>query len=208
MHQWAILYTGASGKKKHANAVLLRQLRANLQFIPGGLSLGLETMPRSREYPELPMIGIGGVVIRDGRALLIRRGSEPLKGEWSIPGGMLEVGETLIEGVARELLEETGLNVKVVELIEVFERIFPADELRADTKAALLSSLGRPLYHFVIIDYLCESTVGVPHAGGDVTDVAFAAEEELARFGLTPTATRVMKKAFAMARARHTQAKD
>ena len=80
-------------------------------------------MASSREYPERPLVGVGGVVIEAGRALLIRRASEPLRGEWSIPGGMLELGETLQAGVARELLEETGLHVRVLELIEVFERI-------------------------------------------------------------------------------------
>ena len=78
----------------------------------------------SREYPDRPLVGVGGVVIEDGRALLIRRGTEPLLGEWSIPGGSLELGETLEQGVARELLEETGLEVKVLELIEVFDRIY------------------------------------------------------------------------------------
>src|SRR5258707_14379209 len=81
-------------------------------------------MASSREYPERPIVGVGGVIIDDGRALLIRRGSEPLLGEWSIPGGALELGETLEEGVARELLEETGLEVRVLELIEVFDRIY------------------------------------------------------------------------------------
>jgi len=79
----------------------------------------------SREYPERPIVGVGGVIIDNGRALLIRRGSEPLRGEWSIPGGTLELGESLQEGVARELREETGLDVRVLELIEVFDRIFP-----------------------------------------------------------------------------------
>ena len=96
-------------------------------------------MASSREYPERPLVGVGGVVIDNGRALLIRRASEPLRGEWSIPGGMLELGETLEEGVARELLEETGLQVRVLELIEVFDRIVYApngetaggDELRS-----------------------------------------------------------------------------
>src|SRR5258708_40220054 len=81
-------------------------------------------MASPREYPQRPMVGVGGVVIVEGRAMLIRRGSEPLLGEWSIPGGMLELGETLEEGVARELLEETGLTVRVIELIEVFDRIY------------------------------------------------------------------------------------
>src|ERR1700686_316916 len=79
-------------------------------------------MAASREYPERPLVGVGGVVIDNGRALLIRRASEPLRGEWSIPGGMLELGETLEQGVARELLEETGLQVRVLELIELCTR--------------------------------------------------------------------------------------
>src|SRR5712671_8188300 len=81
-------------------------------------------MASSREYPERPMVGVGGVIIDQGRTLLIRRGSEPLLGEWSIPGGPLEIGETLEEGVARELLEETGIEVRILELIEVFDRVF------------------------------------------------------------------------------------
>jgi 8-oxo-dGTP diphosphatase len=141
----------------------------------------------SREYPRRPVVGVGGVVIEDGHAVLIRRGSPPLQGEWSIPGGTLEVGETIAEGVRRELREETGLDVRVLELIEVFERIFP----NAD---------GRAQYHFVILDYLCEAISGTPQAGGDVTDVARVREEDLAKYSLTPAATRVLKKAFAMSR--------
>ena len=145
-------------------------------------------MSERREYPERPVVGVGGVVIHDGRALLVRRGSEPLKGQWSIPGGTLELGETIAEGVVRELKEETGLDVRVVELIEVFERIFPGSE--------------RPQYHFVILDYLCEPLAGEPRPGSDVTDVAYAREDELDRYHLTPTATRVIQTAFARARAR------
>ncbi len=140
-------------------------------------------------------MGVGGVVIENGRVLLIRRGSEPLKGQWSIPGGTLELGETLEHGVVRELREETGLNVRVGELIEVFERIFPA----AENKAVQADS--RPQYHFVILDYLCERTGGELRAGSDVTDVIFAREDDFDRYALTPTATRIVRKAFAMTRA-------
>jgi 8-oxo-dGTP diphosphatase len=163
------------------------------------------------------MIGVGGVVIRDGRALLIRRGSEPLCGEWSIPGGMLEVGETLIEGVARELWEETGLQVRVLELLEVLERIVRPSEAGperppsppATLHAALADAAPapddsptarRPLYHFVILDYLCEAPEGQPRAGGDVTEVAFAAEDELEGYRLSAAAARVIQKAFSLAR--------
>jgi 8-oxo-dGTP diphosphatase len=132
---------------------------------------------------------VGGVVIANGRTLLIRRGHPPLEGEWSIPGGTLEVGETLLDAVRRELAEETGIEVRVGELVEAFERIFPDGE-------------GQPKYHFVILDYLCEAISGTARAGSDVTDVVWAAESELPRYSLTPTATRVIKKAFQMVQQR------
>jgi 8-oxo-dGTP diphosphatase len=150
----------------------------------------------AREYPQKPVVGIGGVVIEDGLALLIRRGSEPLRGQWSIPGGTLELGESLQAGVARELLEETALEVRVLDLIEVFDRIFPAEP--GDEG----SSQRGPRFHYVIVDYLCERISGEARAGSDVTDVAFAREDELENYQLTPTATRVLRKAFAMVRER------
>jgi 8-oxo-dGTP diphosphatase len=153
-------------------------------------------MAPSREYPERPMVGVGGVIIDEGRALLIRRGSEPLRGEWSIPGGTLELGETLEEGVARELLEETGLEVRVLELIEVFDRIY------VESTAGEHEPKKGPRFHYVIVDYLCERLSGQPRAGSDVTDVAFAREDELHVYKLTETATRILRKAFAMDRLR------
>jgi len=144
------------------------------------------------------MVGVGGVVIDHGRTLLIRRGGHPLKGEWSIPGGLLEVGETLEQGVARELAEETGLDVRVIELIEVFERIFPAPP-RADGTPG---DAARPQYHFVILDYLCEIRGGTLSAGSDALEFAWASEEELPKFDLTAAVRRVLKKAFARARER------
>ena len=153
-------------------------------------------MASSKEYPDRPVVGIGGVIIDDGRAVLIRRGSEPLLGEWSIPGGTLELGESLEEGVARELLEETGIEVRVVELIEVFDRIYPGNG------TAGAEEKKNPRFHYVIADYLCENLGGEPRPGSDVTDLAFAREEELAKYHLTETATRILKKAFAMRRTR------
>ncbi len=156
-------------------------------------------MDGRREFPDRPVVGVGGVVILDGRALLIRRGSEPLKGQWSIPGGILELGETLIEAVCRELREETSLDVRVLDLIEVFERIFSGADANPPVPLAVPP---RPQYHFVIVDYLCEAVAGSPRAGSDVTDVAFVCEEDLPAYSLTPAATRVVHKAFAMARDR------
>lgn len=136
-----------------------------------------------------PVVAVGGIVIVDGRALLIRRGQPPREGEWSIPGGHLELGETLTEALEREMLEETGLHVRVGPLIEALERIFRAPD-------------GAVEYHYVILDYLCEQVAGTPRPGGDVSVLAWAAEDELLRFHLTEAATRVLKKAFAMARQR------
>jgi ADP-ribose pyrophosphatase YjhB (NUDIX family) len=142
------------------------------------------------------VVGIGGVVIEEGRALLIRRGSEPLRGQWSIPGGTLELGESLRAGVARELQEETGLEVRVLDLIEVFDRIFPPETGGGD------GPVRRPKFHYVIVDYLCERISGEARAASDVTDVAFAREDELEKYQLTETATRVLRKAFSMDRER------
>jgi 8-oxo-dGTP diphosphatase len=148
----------------------------------------------AREYPDRPVVGIGGVVIENDRVLLIRRGTEPLLGQWSIPGGTLELSESLQEGVARELLEETGLEVRVLDLIDAFDRIYvEASEGGGGTPKG-------PRFHYVIVDYLCERISGEAVAGSDVTDVAFAAENELEPFQLTPTATRIIKQAFAMYR--------
>jgi ADP-ribose pyrophosphatase YjhB (NUDIX family) len=111
---------------------------------------------------------------------------------------MLELGETLEKGVARELLEETGLQVRVLELIEVFERIVYAP----NGEGAGGEGLERPRFHYVIVDYLCERISGEHAAASDVTDTVFAHEGDLERFSLTETALRILHKAFAMDRAR------
>ena len=144
-----------------------------------------KTLKANGEYPERPVVGVGGVVIRDGRALLIRRGHEPYRGAWSIPGGKLELGETIPQAVRRELKEETGLDVEVGELIEALERI----ERDAD---------GRVRFHFLILDYRCHARAAQPTAGGDAMDVAFVAEDELENYNLSEDVQRVVGKAFAM----------
>ncbi|MFQ5817473.1 MAG: NUDIX hydrolase [Terriglobia bacterium] len=147
----------------------------------------------AREYPERPIVGVGGVVVRAGAVLLVERASEPLKGQWSLPGGAVELGETLVEAVQRELREETGLEVKVLDIVEVFERISPPVEAAAR---------GRPRYHYVLIDYLCEPVSGTARAGSDVSAVAWARPEELARYQLTAKATAVIQKALQLYAAR------
>ncbi len=138
-------------------------------------------MPGSREYPDRPYVGVGGVVIEEGRVLLIRRANEPRQGEWSIPGGLVETGETLEYAVARELQEETGLVVRPLGVIEVFERI-------------VLDGKGRTRYHFVLIDYLCECVEGKARAGSDVLDVAWVEEARLAEYGISEKATEIIRK--------------
>jgi mutator protein MutT len=144
-------------------------------------------MSSRREYPQQPVVGVGGVVIREGAVLLVRRAVEPLKGQWSLPGGAVELGETLEEAVRRELREETGLEVRVGELVEAFERI----HRDAD---------GRPRYHYVLLDYLCEpAAAGEARAGSDVSAVAWARPEELPSYQVSPKATQVITRAFALA---------
>ncbi len=140
-------------------------------------------MPGSREYPDRPYVGVGGVVIENGRVLLIRRANEPRQGEWSIPGGMVETGETLEYAVVRELQEETGLVVRPLGVVEVFERI-------------MLDGKGRARFHFVLIDYLCERLEGKARAGSDVLDVAWVTEAQLADYEISEKAAEIIRKAF------------
>ncbi|MGH9602057.1 MAG: NUDIX hydrolase, partial [Terriglobales bacterium] len=100
-----------------------------------------------RSYPSRPLVGVGAVICKDRRVVVVLRKSSPLAGQWSIPGGLVEVGERLHEAVAREAREETGLTVKVGERVEVFERILP-------------DARGRIQYHFVLLDYLCRPVKG------------------------------------------------
>jgi 8-oxo-dGTP diphosphatase len=142
----------------------------------------------AREYPPGPVVGVGGVVTRDGRALIIRRGHEPRKGEWSLPGGLVELGERLIDAVRREIEEETGLDVEVGPMVETFDRVHRDPE-------------GRVRFHFVIVDYLCVARSGTAVAGSDAEAVAWVTSEELDAYGVNPHAAAVIRKGLAMAAA-------
>lgn len=135
-----------------------------------------------REYPKQPIVGVGGVVIHGDRVLLVRRGHEPLKGEWSIPGGMLELGESLKDGVTREVWEETGLKVRPLEVMLAFDRIQKNGE--------------RVQYHYVIIDYVCRQTGGRLKAGSDVLDARWVKRGDLPEYRITPKAAAVIDDAF------------
>jgi mutator protein MutT len=127
-------------------------------------------------------VGVGGVLVHQGRVLLVRRGKEPLYGRWVVPGGTVELGEPLDEALTREMREETGLEVEPIELITVFDRIQREG--------------GRVLYHYVIVDYLCRWLSGEAQAASDALEVAWAAPDELDRYDLPAKALEVVRDAF------------
>jgi len=132
----------------------------------------------AREYPDRPVVGVGAVIVRDGKALIVKRAHAPRQGEWSLPGGMLDLGESLDDAVRREVREETGLEVTLGPIIETFDRV----HRDAD---------GRVRYHFVIVDYVCW-TSGEPIAGSDAEAVAWVAADEIDRYGVNPHAKAVI----------------
>jgi ADP-ribose pyrophosphatase YjhB (NUDIX family) len=144
-----------------------------------------------REFPQAPLIGVGAVIVQDGRVLLVQRGRDPMKGQWTLPGGVLEVGESLVEGVAREVREETGLEIEVLELVELLDRIHRED--------------GRVRFHYVIADYLCRVTGGELHAASDADAVRWTERAEWnshSALKIDPITTRVIEEGWQMARTR------
>ena len=131
---------------------------------------------------DCPAVGVGAVLIHEGKVLLIKRGKEPLRGRWVVPGGTVEVGETLEQALVREVREETGLTVRPIEVVLVFDRI--------DREGEAVR------YHYVIVDYLCEYVSGTLRAASDAEDAAFVAREDLPRFALPEKALEVVLQAF------------
>jgi len=142
-----------------------------------------EGVSTKREYPETPLVGVGAIIIEGDQVALVKRGHAPLQGRWSIPGGVLEVGETLKKAAVREALEETGLTIEPGELLGVFERVLPDEQ-------------GRMKYHYVLIDFLCRRVTGELAAGDDAEDVRWFRRDELAALELARETEEVILKGF------------
>jgi 8-oxo-dGTP diphosphatase len=136
-----------------------------------------------REYPDSPLVGVGAIIIDKGRVLLVKRGHPPLAGEWSIPGGALEVGEMVREAAVREVKEETGLGVEPAELLGVYDRV-----LRDDA--------GRILYHYVLIDFLCRRVAGESQPAGDAEEARWFTPEEAGKLPLAKDTAEVIRLGF------------
>jgi ADP-ribose pyrophosphatase YjhB (NUDIX family) len=161
--------------------------------VPGQVQTPLEdvTPPTqrkraSRHYPTSPIVGLGAVIVADGKVVLIKRRYEPLAGQWSLPGGRLELGETLEAGLAREMLEETGLDIDVGPVIEVFDRI-------------LLDEQRHVRFHYVLIDYLCRPLGGTLNAGSDVDAAVWVDPADLMTYRLTAKALAVIERGLQLA---------
>jgi len=136
-----------------------------------------------REYPDAPLVGVGAIIIEKGRVLLVKRAHEPLAGAWSIPGGVLEVGETLRQAAVREAFEETGLTVEAGELLGVYDRIVRAEDQRTR-------------YHYVLIDFLCRSVAGELCAAGDAAEARWFARDEVSPLSLAKDTAEVIQLGF------------
>ncbi|MGD0759778.1 MAG: NUDIX hydrolase [Candidatus Sulfotelmatobacter sp.] len=139
-----------------------------------------------REYPGHPLVGVGAIIIENSRVVLVKRSHPPLQGQWSIPGGVLEVGEHVRDAAIREAREETGLTVEPGELLGVFDRV-------------LRDGNGRVQYHYVLVDFLCRRVRGELTAAGDASDARWFTREELSALNLAEDTLEVVHKGFARA---------
>jgi 8-oxo-dGTP diphosphatase len=143
----------------------------------------MSSAPIRREYPRQPIASAHAIVIRDDRVLLVQRGAEPSKGQWSVPGGVIELGETIAEAVRREVREECGIEIEPGEVTKVVDRVFP-DEV------------GRIRYHYVVIYLLARYVGGEARASSDAAAVRWVTREELAGLDMVPVARPVVQRAF------------
>jgi ADP-ribose pyrophosphatase YjhB (NUDIX family) len=136
-----------------------------------------------RRYPQRPLIGVGALILKRDRILMAQRGKQPLMGWWSLPGGLLEIGEALADAVRREVREETGLEIRPLGVLEIFERI-------------MRDASGAPEYHYVLIDYMCRVMGGTLALGDDVCAVEWVRRRDLPQLQITEGTLAVIEKAF------------
>jgi len=137
----------------------------------------------NRRYPELPQAGVGAIIFRGTEVLLVKRGHPPALGKWSIPGGLVELGESLEASVRREVLEEVGLDVKVIDLVAALDRV-------------ILDRDGQIEYHYILLDFLCEVLGGRLNSGSDADECRFVEMEELRHLDMTRGTEEVIRRAF------------
>ena len=142
-----------------------------------------ENSPIKRHYPDQPLVGVGAVVFKGEEVLLVRRGQEPARDSWSLPGGLVELGETMEAAIHRELAEETGISVRLLGIAAVLERIFPDPD-------------GRIAYHYVLVDFLCDYLDGALTPGSDITAARFVALTGLPDFDLPQFTADVIGRAW------------
>ena len=138
-----------------------------------------------REYPTHPLVGVGAVVIQDGKILLVKRAFDPGAGKWSVPGGLVELGEKLSDACVREAEEETGLKIQVLELINVFDMIDKEES-------------GAVQYHYVLVDFLAKPTGGELRPNAEVTELRWVTRDEMKNLNMTRTARRAIDELFGM----------
>jgi 8-oxo-dGTP diphosphatase len=138
----------------------------------------------NRRYPERPLVGVGAFILRDNQVLLVQRGREPAAGKWSVPGGLVELGESLQEAIAREVREEVGLEVQVRDLVVALDRV-------------ILDQVGRIEYHYILLDFLCECDAGEPLPASDVSACAFVPIHSLSQYDLTGGTERAILRVYA-----------
>jgi ADP-ribose pyrophosphatase YjhB (NUDIX family) len=136
-----------------------------------------------REYPEAPLVGVGAIIIELARVVLVKRAHPPLQAQWSIPGGVLEVGELVREAAIREAREETGLTVEPGDLLGVYDRV-------------LRDPSGRVQYHYVLMDFLCRRVAGELAAASDAAEVRWFTRDELPALNLAEDTFDVIRKGF------------
>jgi 8-oxo-dGTP diphosphatase len=138
----------------------------------------------NRRYPDRPLVGVGAIIFRGDSVLLAQRGREPSYGKWSIPGGLVELGESLEEAVRREVREEVGLDVSVGDLVVALDRV-------------IRDADGKIEYHYILLDFVCESEEGTPRPSSDVLDCGFVPLDDLGRYVMTEGTEKVIRRVHA-----------